>query len=64
MNAIYIGGPTVVIEMGGYRFITDPTFDPAGSLYFLAGGKLSLEKLQGPSEVNIGKIDFVLLRHD
>ncbi|HLA58287.1 MAG TPA: hypothetical protein VK622_05985 [Puia sp.] len=64
MNAIYIGGPTVIIEMGGFRFITDPTFDPAGSLYFYAGGKLSLEKLQGPSEVNIGKIDFVLLSHD
>jgi L-ascorbate metabolism protein UlaG (beta-lactamase superfamily) len=64
MNAIYIGGPTAIIEMGGFRFITDPTFDPAGSLYFYAGGKLSLEKLQGPSEVNIGKIDFVLLSHD
>ncbi len=48
MNAIYIGGPTAIIEMGGFRFITDPTFDPAGSLYFYAGGKLSLEKLQGP----------------
>jgi len=64
MNAIYIGGPTAIIEMGGFRFITDPTFDPAGSLYFYAGGKLSLEKLQGPSELNIGKIDFVLLSHD
>ncbi len=37
MNAIYIGGPTAIIEMGGFRFITDPTFDPAGSLYFYAG---------------------------
>lgn len=64
MNAIYIGGPTAIIETGGFRFITDPTFDPAGSLYFYNGGKLSLEKIQGPSESNIGKIDFVLLSHD
>jgi L-ascorbate metabolism protein UlaG (beta-lactamase superfamily) len=64
MNATYIGGPTAIIEVGGFRFITDPTFDPAGSHYSLAGGKVNLEKIQGPSEVNIGKIDFVLLSHD
>ena len=64
MNVTYIGGPTAIIEVAGLRFITDPTFDPAGSLYFYAGGKLSLEKLQGPSEVKTGKIDFVLLSHD
>jgi L-ascorbate metabolism protein UlaG (beta-lactamase superfamily) len=64
MEATYIGGPTAIIEMGGFRFITDPTFDPAGSHYSLAGGKVTLEKLQGPSELNIGKIDFVLLSHD
>ena len=64
MKAVYIGGPTAIIEMGGFRFITDPTFDPAGSHYSLASGKVILEKLQGPSVVNIGKIDFVLLSHD
>jgi L-ascorbate metabolism protein UlaG (beta-lactamase superfamily) len=64
MNATYIGGPTAIIELGGFRFITDPTFDPAGSHYSLAGGKVNLEKLQSPSDVNIGKIDFVLLSHD
>jgi len=25
-----IGGPTVLIEYGGYRLLTDPTFDPPG----------------------------------
>ena len=25
-----IGGPTVLIEVGGFRLLTDPTFDPAG----------------------------------
>jgi hypothetical protein len=23
-----LGGPTAVIEVGGYRLLTDPTFDP------------------------------------
>jgi hypothetical protein len=23
-----VGGPTAVIEVGGYRLLTDPTFDP------------------------------------
>jgi L-ascorbate metabolism protein UlaG (beta-lactamase superfamily) len=64
MKATYIGGPTAIIEMSGLRFITDPTFDPAGSHYSLAGGKVILEKILDPSMVNIGKIDFVLLSHD
>jgi hypothetical protein len=25
-----IGGPTAIIEIGGLRVITDPTFDPPG----------------------------------
>jgi hypothetical protein len=24
----YLGGPTAVIEVGGLRLVTDPTFDP------------------------------------
>lgn len=26
----HIGGPTAMIEVGGIRLLTDPTFDPAG----------------------------------
>jgi L-ascorbate metabolism protein UlaG (beta-lactamase superfamily) len=63
-NVIYLGGPTVIIEAGGYRFITDPTLDPAGSHYSLSGGAVNLEKLQGPAKTDIGKIDCVLLSHD
>jgi L-ascorbate metabolism protein UlaG (beta-lactamase superfamily) len=25
-----IGGPTALIEVAGYRLLTDPTFDPPG----------------------------------
>jgi L-ascorbate metabolism protein UlaG (beta-lactamase superfamily) len=63
-KAIYLGGPTAIIEACGYRFMTDPTLDPAGSHYSLSGGAVTLEKLQGPAQTAIGKIDFVLLSHD
>lgn len=33
VTATYIGGPTALIEFSGVRFLTDPTFDPAGSSY-------------------------------
>lgn len=33
VQVTHIGGPTVLLEIGGLRFLTDPTFDPAGSQY-------------------------------
>jgi L-ascorbate metabolism protein UlaG (beta-lactamase superfamily) len=59
-----IGGPTVLIELGGVRLLTDLTFDDAGSRYAL--GPLSLSKLRGPavSVDDLGRIDAVLLSHD
>jgi L-ascorbate metabolism protein UlaG (beta-lactamase superfamily) len=58
-----IGGPTALIEIDGFRILTDPTFDAPGA-YQLPHVKL--EKLSGPAlepEV-IGKVDAVLLSHD
>ena len=63
-SVLYIGGPTAIIEACGYRFMTDPTLDPAGSHYSLGGGAVTLEKSLGPATLDIGKIDFVLLSHD
>jgi L-ascorbate metabolism protein UlaG (beta-lactamase superfamily) len=58
-----IGGPTALIEIDGFRLLTDPTFD-APRAYQLPHVKL--EKLSGPalSEEAIGDIDAVLLSHD
>ena len=58
-----IGGPTALIEIDGFRLLTDPTFDVPGT-YQLAHVKL--EKLSGPalSVDSIGEIDAVLLSHD
>jgi len=58
-----IGGPTLLIEINGFRLLTDPTFDPPG-LYQKA--PVHFEKLTGPAlSINdIGKLDAVLLSHD
>jgi len=58
-----IGGPTALIEIDGFRLLTDPTFD-APRAYQLPHVKL--EKLSGPAlnAEAIGDIDAVLLSHD
>src|SRR6201996_7492026 len=58
-----IGGPTALIEIDGFRLLTDPTFDLPGT-YQLPHVKL--EKLSGPALTQdaIGEIDAVLLSHD
>lgn len=61
----YIGGPTVLLEVGGWRILTDPTFDPPGKRYFFGWGTAS-RKLQGPAVAfdDLGPIDAVLISHD
>jgi L-ascorbate metabolism protein UlaG (beta-lactamase superfamily) len=58
-----IGGPTALIEVDGFRLLTDPTFDSPRA-YQLPHVKL--EKLTGPalSAEAIGEVDAVLLSHD
>src|SRR5689334_9587362 len=60
----YIGGPTALFEVGGLRFVTDPTFDHKNTDYTTA--VYTLQKLAGPllTPETIGPIDFVLLSHD
>ncbi len=61
----HIGGPTVLLEIGGWRLLTDPTFDPAGGSYRFGWGTGS-KKLAGPAvaPADLGRIDAVLLSHD
>ena len=61
----HIGGPTTLIELGGWRLLTDPTFDPAGGKYSFGWGTGST-KLAGPAvqASSLGAIDAVLLSHD
>lgn len=61
----YIGGPTALIEIGGWRLLTDPTFDPPGKRYFFGWGTMS-RKQQGPALAfaALEPVDAVLLSHD
>jgi L-ascorbate metabolism protein UlaG (beta-lactamase superfamily) len=61
----HIGGPTVLVEVDGWRLLTDPTFDPAGGRYAFGRGSSSV-KLTGPalSVPELGSVDAVLLTHD
>jgi L-ascorbate metabolism protein UlaG (beta-lactamase superfamily) len=61
----HIGGPTVLIEVAGWRLLTDPTFDPAGDEYHFGWGTGS-RKVAGPAidTGDLGSIDAVLLSHD
>src|SRR5262245_65655425 len=58
-----VGGPTALIEIAGFRFLTDPTFDEPGE-YKLP--QVTLIKTLGPalSVEQLGTIDAVLLSHD
>lgn len=64
LEITYVGGPTALLEFGGVRLLTDPTFDPAGGEY--PSGAAVLRKLSGPamSAEQLGRIDCVLLSHD
>jgi len=61
----HIGGPTVLVEVDGWRLLTDPTFDPPGRHYKFGWGTSS-DKVAGPAVAvaDIGPIDAVLLTHD
>jgi L-ascorbate metabolism protein UlaG (beta-lactamase superfamily) len=61
----HIGGPTVLVEVHGWRLLTDPTFDAPGRRYAFGWGTSS-RKLAGPAiaAADLGAIDAVLLTHD
>jgi L-ascorbate metabolism protein UlaG (beta-lactamase superfamily) len=61
----HVGGPTVLIEVGGWRLLTDPTFDPPGRRYAFGWGSSS-RKVAGPAfpAADLPPVDAVLLSHD
>ena len=65
MRLTHIGGPTVLIQVAGWRLLTDPTFDPPGQKYKFGWGTGSV-KLVGPAIAasDLGPIDAILLTHD
>ena len=61
----HIGGPTALIEVGGWWRLTDPTVAPPGRRYSFGWGSSS-HKLTRPAiaATDLGPIDAVLVSHD
>ncbi len=59
-----VGGPTLVVEIAGYRIITDPTFDAPQVYHHPIAGPV-IKKL-GPSATpeELGQIDLALASHE
>jgi L-ascorbate metabolism protein UlaG (beta-lactamase superfamily) len=54
-----------LIEVGGWRLITDPTFDAPGSTYRFGWGTSSVKASRPAlSPAQVGAVDAVLLSHD
>src|SRR5688572_1688514 len=60
----HIDTACVLLEINGYRILTDPTLDSAGSLYYHGYGALS-RKTDNPSipVTDLHDIDLILLSH-
>jgi len=63
-RATYIGGPTVLLEVGEFHLLTDPTLDPSGTEYPTA--VYTLRKVEAPalSAAELPAVDAILLSHD
>ena len=65
MKLTRIGGPTVLLELDGWRILVDPTFDAPGRRYSFGWGTASTKTL-GPAlaVAELGAIDLALVSHD
>lgn len=60
----YLGGPTYLIEIGRFRIVTDPGFDPQGTWRSEGPGHVLTKVMAPPIPVDkIGPVDVVLLSH-
>ena len=60
----YLGGPTYLIEIGQFRIVTDPGFDPQGTERSEGPGHVLTKVMAPPIPVDkIGPVDLVLLSH-
>ncbi|WP_405015163.1 MBL fold metallo-hydrolase [Kitasatospora sp. NBC_01539] len=64
ITVTHIGTATVLLEIGGFRLLTDPVFDPAPAQYRF--GTVTLNSTVGPALTvdELPAIDAVLLSHD
>jgi L-ascorbate metabolism protein UlaG (beta-lactamase superfamily) len=65
ITATHIGTATVLLRVGELTILTDPAFDPAGTVYDV-GSPIETRRLAGPAldAGDLPVIDLVLLSHD
>jgi L-ascorbate metabolism protein UlaG (beta-lactamase superfamily) len=56
-----VGGSTAILEIGGLRLITDPTFDPPGDL---GEGRPRRTVAPALAAADVGPVDIALVSHD
>ena len=64
LRLTFIGGPTALLEIGGKRLLTDPTFAPAGAHPSGPGRQLTKTEDPALTAEEVGAVDAVLLSHD
>ncbi|MFB9685695.1 MBL fold metallo-hydrolase [Amycolatopsis plumensis] len=63
LGITFSGGPTALLELGGVRLLTDPTFDPPGD--HPSGPRVLVKTEESAlTEEAVGEVDAVLLSHD
>ncbi len=64
VSLTHIGTATVLLDLGGYRILTDPALDPPGQTYSFGPG-ISSKKIAAPAlpPGGLGHIDAMLLTH-
>ena len=65
ISATHIGTATILLRVGELTILTDPAFDPAGTVYDV-GSPIETRRLAGPAldASDLPAIDLVLLSHD
>jgi L-ascorbate metabolism protein UlaG (beta-lactamase superfamily) len=64
VHVLSTGGPTALIELGGLRLVTDPTFDEPQDYVSPSGAVLTKTAPAALGPDAIGRVDAVLLSHD
>lgn len=64
LTATHLGTATMLLDVGPFRLLTDPVFDPPGRSYGVLG-LARYRRLEAPRRpADLGRIDAVLLSHD
>lgn len=64
VRVTYLGGPTYLLEIGRFRIISDPGFDPQGTERNEGPGHLLTKVMAPPIPADaIGRIDIALVSH-